>query len=231
MPTDGLNHEPFSKDERVGTEQFVASLVASLAWPAAAASMVFVLRRPIVRMLRDRQIQSLEAGPSGVKLSFFDDQIKDAKKELAEASVGQDEVTEPSAERIADITAAQSDFMEEMHQLAKVAPRAVVLESYARLEEVLRNTVHVTGQERSRYRGNISIRNLARKAVEQGLLTPSEMAAFDDVSVVRNILSHEGAGDLDASRALSYADIAGQLIRSITTAAERQSGSDTYTRD
>lgn len=210
----------------MGTEQLIASLVASLAWPAAAASMVVLLRRPITRLLRDRHIQSLEAGPTGVKLSFFDDQIKDARKELAEASTEQDAAAKPSADQLAGITAEQSDFMEEMHQLAKVAPRAVVLESFARLEEVLRSTVRVTGQEKSRYRGAISIRNMARMAVEQGLLTPSEMSAFDDVAVVRNILSHEGAGDLDASRALSYAEIAAQLIASISSAAEGQAGSD-----
>lgn len=211
----------------MGTEQFIASLVASLAWPAAAASMVFFLRRPIARLLRDRHVQYLEAGPSGVKLSFFDDRIEDAQKELAEASSEQSEATKPSPDQIAGLASAQSDFMEEMRQLAKVAPRAVVLESFARLEEELRRTVRTTGQERSRYRGTISARNLARMAVEQGLLTPSEAAAVDDVAVVRNVLSHEGASnEFDADRALSYAAVVSQLIKSIVSAAQGPAAQD-----
>lgn len=210
----------------MGTEQFVASLVASLAWPAAAATAVYMLRRPIVRMLQERRIQSLEAGPTGVKLSFFDDQIRDARKELAEGATEHAEETKPPGDQIAAIAAAQSDFMEEMRQLAAVSPRAVVLESFARLEEVLRNNVRVTGQQRSRSRGTITIRTLARMAVDQELLSFSEFAAFDDVAVVRNILSHEGPGDLDANRALSYAEIAAQLIRSITSAAASKRDSD-----
>jgi hypothetical protein len=209
----------------MGTDQLIASLVASLAWPTAAASMVLVLRRPIVRMLRDRQLKSLKAGPSGVELSFFDSQIKDANEELAEVSSEQDETAIPPPDLIAGITQARSDFMEEMRELAAIAPRAVVLESFARLESVLRNTVKVTGQDKSRWRGNISMRNLARLALEQGLLTPSQMAAFNDVAVVRNLFAHEGgANEFDASRALSYADVVGQLITSISSAAQGRSG-------
>lgn len=203
----------------MGTDQLVSSLVGSLAWPAAASAMVLMLRRPIVRILRERQIQSFEAGPAGVKLRFFDNQIKDAKKELIEDSSSPGERPHPPSADADAIASAESDFMEEMRQLAKVAPRAVVLESFARLEEVLRNTVHVSGQERSRYRGTISVRNLARLALEQNLLSRAQMAAFDDIAVVRNILSHEGPGNLDASRALDYADIARQLITSISSAA------------
>jgi hypothetical protein len=95
----------------MGTEQFIASLVASLAWSAAAASMVFFLRRPIARLLRDRHVQHLEAGPSGVKLSFFDDRIEDAKKELAEANSEQSEDTKPSRDQIAGLASAELDFM------------------------------------------------------------------------------------------------------------------------
>lgn len=206
----------------MGIERFVSALVASLAWPAAASSMVLILRRPIVRILRDRHIQSFEAGPSGVKLSFFDHQIEDAKKELTEDRVSPDEIASQPSEDYTDIISAGSDFREEMLQLASVAPRAVVLESFARLEEILRNTVQVTDQDKSRYRRTISVRNLARMAVEQGLLTSAQMAAFDDIAVIRNILSHEGVGNLDASRALEYADIALQLIRSISSAAKRE---------
>ncbi len=190
---------------------------------AAAASMVFFLRRPIARLLRDRHVQSLEAGPSGVKLSFFDDRIEDAKKELAEAGSEQSYAARSSPDQIANTSAAQSDFMDEMRELAKGAPRAVALERFARLEQLLRRTVRVTDQERAGYRGSISIRNPARMAVEQGLLTPSEKVAVDDVAVVRNIYLHEGAsGYFDAARAPSYADVVGQLIRSITSAAEGQ---------
>jgi hypothetical protein len=170
-------------------------------------------------MLRDRQLKSLKAGPTGLELSFFDNQIREANKDLTEASIELIKTPNPSPEKIADITEARSDFMAEMRRLASVAPRAAVLESFARLEEVLRSSVKVTGQDKSRWRGNISVRNLARMAVEQGLLTPSQLSAFDDVAVVRNVFTHEGAGNIDAARALAYADVIGQLITSITSAA------------
>jgi hypothetical protein len=210
----------------MGIDQLVASLISSLAWPTAATAMVLMLRRPIVRMLRDRHIKSLKAGPSGVELSFFDSQIRDANKELIEANVEQDQTVINTPDQIVAITEARSDFMTEMSQLAHVAPRAAVLESFARLEQVLRTTVRVTGQDKSRYRGFLSVRNLAKLAAQQGLLTQSQLAAFEDVAVVRSILNHESTGDLDASRALAYADIAWQLITSISSAAQEPLNGD-----
>jgi hypothetical protein len=58
----------------VNNEQFIASLVSSMAWPVAVVVAVVVFRhrieRALHRLLTGRVLQSLKAGPSGLEMVF-----------------------------------------------------------------------------------------------------------------------------------------------------------------
>jgi hypothetical protein len=92
----------------------------------------------------------------------------------------------------------------------------VILESFARLEKALREALQANPDNGQAPRRPTSVRAIGRRALEQGLITPAAFAALDDITVLRNIVAHAGTVDLDADRALAYAEIVRQLIISVS---------------
>lgn len=193
--------------------QFIASMVNSLAWPAAAIVMVIILRRPIAALLRRGQVKRLKAGPAGLELEYFDEKLKEANEALAEEPTQAASLT---ISTIPEIAMTRDDFMTELRQLAEVAPSAAILESFARLEKALRYTVESASGLEATPRRPTSIRTLARRALDLKLITEPEFAALEDLAVLRNAIAHGGTTeDLDTDRALNYAETVRQLITSI----------------
>lgn len=197
--------------------QFVSAVIGSLAWPVAIIVLVLLLRRPLVKMLSERPVKLFEAGPTGVKVEYFDEKIEEARSELEEARAERGDL-KGAAPAPFDTSAARDDFMYEMEQLAKVSPSAVILESFARLERVLREALEPQSPGNHAPGRLSSIRQLARQAVDQRLIAPSELAALDDVTVLRNVVAHRRAVELDEERALAYASLIRQLIISVSLA-------------
>ena len=196
--------------------EFISSLVGSLAWPVLAFLIAIILRQPLAKMLTQRPVKVVEAGPTSVRIEYVDEKLEEAKSELVEARAEKRDTDGQKAELYGDADQAPDDFMVEMEQLAAVAPSAVILESFARLEMVLRNGLEEQYlKEVAPQRRFASARQLARFAVKRGLITESEAAAFDDVAVVRNLIAHGQARDIDAERALYYVSIVRQLMISI----------------
>ena len=196
--------------------EFISSLVGSLAWPVLAFLIVIILRQPLAKMLTQRPVKVVEAGPTGVRIEYVDEKLEEAQSELVEARAEKRDADGQKAELSGDADQAPDDFMVEMEQLAAVAPSAAILESFARLEMVLRNGLEEQYlKEVAPQRRFASARQLARFAVKRGLITESEAAAFDDVAVVRNLIAHGQARDIDAERALYYVSIVRQLMISI----------------
>jgi len=197
--------------------EFISSLVGSLAWPVLAFLIAIILRQPLAKMLTQRPVKVVEAGPTSVRIEYVDEKLEEAKSELVEARAEKRDTDGQKAELYGDADQAPDDFMVEMEQLAAVAPSAAILESFARLEMVLRNELEEQYLKTvAPQRHFASARQLARFAVKRGLITESEAAAFDDVAVVRNLIAHGQARDIDAERALSYVSIVRQLMIYLT---------------
>src|SRR5271165_5108819 len=103
----------------VGWLAFIASLVRSLAWPAAVVAIVLVLRRPLVAAL-NRGVRRLRAGPIEVE---FDEELAEVRQELAQA---------PELREAPEASGQSLD--EELARLTEVSPRAAVMEAFARIE-------------------------------------------------------------------------------------------------
>ena len=205
----------------VGVLEFISSLVGSLAWPAAVILLVVILRQPLGKMLNERPVKTFEAGPTGVRV-VFDETLAEARTELVEARTERPDLpTGGQVELPSDDAEAADDFMYEMKQLAEVAPSAVILESFARLERALREALETDFPDGHSRRRFASARELARRAVELEFITPSESAAFADIAVLRSLIAHGRPADLDADRALSYASVVRQLMISISLAQGR----------
>jgi hypothetical protein len=176
---------------------FIASLVHSLAWPAAVAVAVIVLRRPIGAAL-GRGVRRLRAGPVEVE---FDQELAEVREELRRSP----ELTaEPSA---------LGNLGEELARLAELSPRAAVLEAYIRIEVRLTELLADTGMDVPRLTG----RQLARLARNQGLISDETLAAIDGLSVLRNLAAHTPADDIGAKRARDYLALADAVLYAMRT--------------
>ena len=183
----------------------------------------FILRHPLDKMLNARPIRRLEAGPAGIKVEYFDKVLEETRNELADAQHQRQKSEALTSVESAEIgaVAEDGDYMAEMKRLAQISPSAAVLESFARLDRELRDAVEPTQVKGQPTRKISSVRPLARRAVDGGILAPSELAAFDDVTAIRNAVSHQRVEDLDVDRALAYAELVQQLIISIRLSTGR----------
>lgn len=182
--------------------ELLASLVDSLAWPVVVVVAVLILREPFEEALAGGALKALKVGTQGVEAEFFEAGVRRAEADLS---------PQPGAEGVVQGARSPLDgesFLAEMTKLAGVSPSAAVLESFARLEQVLRRSV---GEDPSspRVRG---ARQLGRLAHERGLLTRGEMAALDEVIALRNAVAHVRAEDLDPSAAAEYARVTLQIM-------------------
>lgn len=64
--------------------EFISSLVDSLAWPAAVIAMVVILRSPLSGLLTG-PVKRWKAGPSGVEVAYWEEQLSEARRDLEES--------------------------------------------------------------------------------------------------------------------------------------------------
>jgi hypothetical protein len=178
----------------VGWQAFVASLVQSLAWPAAVTVIVVFLRKPIRAALSHALLRRVKAGP--VELEF--DQLQaEVREELARSP----ELTEAQAPAPASQTAAPaSSLREELSTLAELSPASAVMEASRRIEFRLTEILDGSGEPSPRTLGT---RALARLARERGLISHETLAAIEGMAVLRNLVAHS-RDDIGVDRALDY---------------------------
>lgn len=174
---------------------FVASLIHSLAWPAAVTAVVIVLRRPISAAL-GRGVHRVRAGPVEVE---FDQELAEVREELR---------------RSPELAAATPPVLpvslrEELARLAEVSPRAAVLEAFSRIERRLAELLDTAGVELERV---LSGSGLARLAQRTGLISEETVTAVEGLSVLRNLAAHSPADDIGVDRARDYLALADAVL-------------------
>ena len=172
---------------------FIASLVHSLAWPAAIAVAVIVLRRPIGIAL-GRGVRRLRAGPVEVE---FDQELAEVRQELRR-----------SPELAAGPQRMPDSLGYELAKLTEVSPRAAVLEAYARIEARLTELLAETGTDAPRTSGLV----LARLARDKGLISDVTVSAVDGLAVLRNVTAHSATDEIGTERARDYVTLADAVL-------------------
>ena len=186
--------------------EFIANMTSALVWPTIALIAVILLRTPLSDLLNAERLKRLKAGSFEIEL--FAKGIEDAKTALQPVDAGdQTESVEARRTRAVDAEA----FRDEMAALSEVDPTAGVLASFARLERLLRGKVDVIDADLPR-RSPVPTVRLGELAVEQGLWSSNELAAFRDLQPLRNIAAHGEVGNLDESRAYEFAELALRLM-------------------
>jgi hypothetical protein len=187
--------------------EFLSATIGQLVWPLLIVTLILILKEPLKRLAVSPRLAKLKAGPSGIELEF-NEELRDVERELQEQ---RDETTiepRPSDGAIA------SEFLKEMTRLAEVSPRSVVMETHVRLEKLIRDSVDVQdiAENSAKF---ISMRNLARLARQQSLVTKAEASVLDELTYLRNRIAHEPDEVITSDTALKYAELATQIAIAI----------------
>ncbi|MGL5823525.1 MAG: hypothetical protein ACRCYU_01490 [Nocardioides sp.] len=177
--------------------ELVVALVSALAWPIVVLIIAAVFRRQVVALL-DRPFHSLRVGPL--------EAVWDSKLAQAEADVGQSEPLAPSEGRT-DAVSAQ------LAELAQLSPASAVIQAFTAIEVRLRTMLSDTGADPPT--GGAT--QLARMALNHGLIQPETARAIEGAAVLRNLTAHGREADrLDESRALDYLALTDAILYSLS---------------
>jgi hypothetical protein len=124
--------------------EFIASLVDSLAWPAAVLAVVFILRKKLAlefgRLTQRSRMTRLKAGPAGVEF-----ELQEATREADEARLPSTdspqvkEVVLPLPEQRFFAAAAGRINEERLLEIAEVEPDVAMIASWRGLTHEVRN--------------------------------------------------------------------------------------------
>lgn len=180
-----------------GTEQFISSLVSSLAWPGAAVGIAVLFRRQLGALL-STSLRKLKVGPFEAE---FDRVLASVEAELGQEARP---ALPPKGMRSPGTTqnSAPLSLLDELGPLAVVSPRAAIIEGHMRLERELWDLTHEFISETSR--GPLGAVRLARLALEHGLITPETENAIVGVTTLRNLAAHGRDEDISVERAMDY---------------------------
>ena len=176
------------------TLTFIAELVKALAWPATVLIIFLALRRPLRDLIP--LLRRLRYG--GIELDF-EQQVHELAAELRQ---------ELPAGFGVDATGEQ--FIDHMVELSQLSPRAVVLESWLRLERAAmeasrRHSLELTSRE-------LKTPLLLGEALENaGILNERTLAIYHRLRNLRNAAAHASDFSFDPDSALEYADLALRL--------------------
>ncbi len=167
--------------------EFAASLVGSLAWPIVVLIVAVLFRRQLSALLA-RPLSSLKAGPLE---AVWDRQVAEVEAELPRSPSG--------------VTSAGGDpDTDRLREIARAAPAAAVLEAFTLIEEQLRQILLDAGVDAGVDAGGGGAMQMARRALEAGLVRPETVKAVEGAAVLRNLAAHGRKADLDEARALDY---------------------------
>jgi len=182
------------------TKQFIASLVNSLAWPAAVVVIAALFRRHLARLLMSRPLKRMKLGPGGAEFEFALEQTATR----IEAEI--DAPALPPAEQ-------QQTIVDGLRDVAEKSPDAAIMASTARLERQLRELLTSAGDRE----GADSKRGLiwvARRAESNGLIGQNIVGIIRDLAFLRNLAAH-GHTDSDTRAALDYLNMVAQVSEAI----------------
>jgi hypothetical protein len=170
------------------TQQFIASLVHSLAWPGVVFGLVIVFRAQLSKLL-DSPLRRFRAGP--VELEW--DRVL-AKVEIEVPS----EV--PVVEGATGVAA-------ELAGLAREAPATAIIEAFSRVEQRLLELIHADGREPAA----VGAVGLARVAVDRGLISSEAVKSIEGIAVLRNMAAHTRTG-ISLGQAVDYLNLVDAVL-------------------
>lgn len=192
------------KEFSVNGYELVASIiqsVASLAWPLAFLGAVCLFRRELSSLLPLLRLKYKD-----VEASFRLDQ---AEQEAASMPNGEAlPETEPTPEEV-----------DKFEQVAKLSPRAAILEVRSDIEEAVRSLAEAVNLLTPRVQSMLGLTRLLRKS---DIIEASTSALLDDLRVIGNNAAHRPEAGFSTDDALRYRALANQAIAQLRRTEAKQ---------
>ena len=181
--------------------EFIASLVGSLAWPAAVVIVVIVFRNPI-----GEQLSRLAAlrGPGGWSAEF--------RERIRQIETQAELLPAPSTYQPEELEFASDVQM--LPQLAENFPQESIVESWLLVERSIRSAAARIGLDLSPI---WPASRVAERLAEEGHIPRDLIGLIESLRTVRNIAAHSAKFDVPIDGAVSYA----QAARSVAEVLER----------
>jgi Domain of unknown function (DUF4145) len=172
-------------DERQLIAEIVKAL-ASLAWPAVVAWAVWLFRDELVRLLPRMRFKYKDA-----EIDFrLTEAERDAK---AVPSLPVEEISKPTPEET-----------NRFEKLARISPRAAIVEMRADLEEAMASFAQRHDVTDPSPRKMLSILNMTRLFRARGLISPEVSALLDDIRAIGNSAAHGSGAAISFEDALRF---------------------------
>jgi hypothetical protein len=176
---------------------FFASLVGSLAWPAALVGVVLVLRRSLNRLL-----------PDLTRLKYKDLELEFGRQ-VAQAKIEIE--TSPEVKQLPERRQLElSVHSVSLTALARISPRAAVLEAWLPFEVVL-SRVGVKLGLMNAGRPPLQMPHLIEALVNRGALTSDEGRAVTRLRELRNKVVHAPAVELPPNAVAEFAQVLAEV--------------------
>ncbi|WP_263251622.1 hypothetical protein [Saccharopolyspora rosea] len=150
--------------------QFITTLVASLAWPAVAVGALIAFRTPVRRLIEERTLQRLKAGPVEIEWEKLD--------KVEQQAVSMKEVK--SANK-SEVSTLGDPYLQKVLTLASGAPTAAIMQMSKEVESALFKLLRAHDIELKH--GWMS--EAIDTAKEQGLLSGTEATMLHHLRQIR----------------------------------------------
>lgn len=182
--------------------EFIASLVGSLAWPAAVVAIVVVFRAQM-RTLLGGVLHRLKVGP----LELEWEERWEEQRSTAQGTLP-DDTDVASLE--ADTPIVVTETLSELERLATEQPVVSILMAWSAVEHGLKSVLrgHVPEGELERS----SPGRLSAKALSLGLIDQNIADAVRHLANMRNLAVHRDPGSLTTERAVEFLTIAETVL-------------------
>ena len=199
---------------------FIASLVASLAWPLTVLIVAFIFKKPIKSLLSE--IKRLKYKELAIDFGERVEEVRiEAEQVLPQAPAAptglevtvSDTISVGSREEVSfrttENTAIETQWTERFRQLADLHPAAAILESWLDLETELRAVAEIRGISDSR---RIPTSRIGNELRERGIWNEETFNIFARLRELRNTVVHTRAGSITPAQALEYDLLIRRLI-------------------
>ncbi len=170
---------------------FIASLVDSLAWPAAIVVLVLVLRQQITGLF-DGTLQRLKLGPGGAELEWARAEASTATAATAAVRRSRPELNVP--DEMGDQLEAR---LSKLEQMADVSPREAVDGTYRLVEMILRNLLIHNNVELPP--GEQTMDKVIKAAFLGGIITKETAQTLRGLAVLRDLTVDGPSGEQTAA--------------------------------
>jgi hypothetical protein len=189
--------------------EFIAALVAALAWPITIVVAVILLRNPLERWFQERPSR-IKAGPVEVEW--------DAVISRVQANLDQPGVPDPAA-----LTSSAETPDRDLYLLARANPPLAIVEASRRVEAELRQRLTAEGVEAPQE----GLSALAQLAHRSGLVNAATQESVAGLVALRNLAVH-APERVSAQEALEFVALTEATLFAITAGGkERNRRTDT----